>query len=61
MCINATCSNSCKLNLNVQFRKEHLEALANIMYEIIMELLLCLGRFGDSIQGEETVTRQIMS
>ena len=53
-------------NIYVQFRKEPLEALVNIMYKTTMELLLCLGRFGDSewgksIQGEETVTHQIMS
>ena len=51
MCISSICSNNHKLNVNVQFRKEYLEALANIMYKTAMELSFFLGRFVDSDQG----------
>ena len=51
VCINSICSNNHKLNVNVPFRKEYLEALANIMYKTAMELSFCLGWFAHSDRG----------
>ena len=51
--INSNCSDNLKLNVNVQFRKENLEAIANILHKTAVEVCFFLDRLR-TLFGEVT-------